>query len=1132
MQFATEMLTIFQASEFLGLKADTLRHLIKLKKIPPVKKGSGIKNSILISKDTLIQFRDNNELLFDYYHLGAPKGYLSPRMIAARFNIKVSLAGLWIRQRRFKDVEIITGLPCGNLTIVPLHSIIEYENTVKQLKDSYVGVEQAQKMLGVAKDLILRWIRQKKIQEVITWYGMRYISLNELTPLQQELEREREMITLPQAVKMLEIPYEIVSDISSEYRIPSMIGNIHLLSKLDFEKMKIEHADLIAYHKSGIPKDFFGTKMLAERFKVQQTDIVRWIKQDRFKGVQKIGATSTASSFYIIPKDSVYEYENFVNNLNENFIDIGKAMKELNISESTMNNWISQNKIKGSIFWLNKWYVPKSTIMTIAAKMDRPKNSINISQAIQEFQISRDQVTALIKTGDVPFTTIKGKEKLINRNDLSNALKRKANRISQLTAKSQYNKLPRIPEGFLTIRNFSKLVNARRSTIEQLIQNDEIKDVKRNTIHGRDYILIPKSAAEEFLKKSGSSEKVFTTKQAAAYLKISHYNTVTELVKKRYFPNAFIENKQYLIPQSDLDEYIKLKALSILPKRKSTPKQNKEEIIEKLSKHNLIPEILDKINRFPTPNYLLQTKKLYKSYTELRIASVGGRPKNIKAECRKILVVYEMIISKLPKDCLDLSEEEIRNILQDESLPISHRTFANRFFHYSFQTIGIKRENLFVITPKGKNSKDKDIYEPEIYLEYVHYVKKIPLHTQEAIKSQYYSNMWLFTLMHLMDAWRPSDIVNELPTLDLDELGIHHLEWFISNELSVEQAQQVINQVYIKTRHSSASKTKALLTFLVPLDMILAAGTAFLINELHRRENQDSFLMQTLLTNALNAKSPTYRHLAFFKFNEKLKGFKSIIMIRSTMTYLFNSIIDSAPDPELALSYTMSLRSHEREESTAVYVQSTNRDGSTNRVSVNLLNRGHFGWLFNFMVKHILTTQELHPTIEERTMLISSIRQDLTPIQLENWAAFIRKNNESRETLTTKLLSFSHNELIDIFRRILRGECTSKDAQGQCFTFPICDKAHLQSCFYCENFIPQLYLLFQLKHEIIRLYKSIKKTDHLTVLLRDSNFLKKLLTILNEAVSFYGESYVNSFIDLHEVRNNVFEIKDRLFAEK
>ncbi|KOS04111.1 helix-turn-helix domain-containing protein, partial [Paenibacillus polymyxa] len=158
---------------------------------------------------------------------------------------------------------------------------------------------------------------------------------------------------------------------------------IHLLSKLDFEKMKIEHADLIAYHKSGIPKDFFGTKMLAERFKVQQTDIVRWIKQDRFKGVQKIGATSTASSFYIIPKDSVYEYENFVNkdsvyeyenfvnNLNENFIDIGKAMKELNISESTMNNWISQNKIKGSILWLNKWYIPKSTIMTIVAEMDR-----------------------------------------------------------------------------------------------------------------------------------------------------------------------------------------------------------------------------------------------------------------------------------------------------------------------------------------------------------------------------------------------------------------------------------------------------------------------------------------------------------------------------------------------------------------------------------------------------------------------------------------------------------------------------------------------------------------------------------------------------------------------------------------
>ncbi|MEO2205027.1 helix-turn-helix domain-containing protein [Paenibacillus pabuli] len=1132
MQFTTEVLTISQASEFLGLKADTLKHLIKINKIPSIKNESRVRNSIFISKDTLIEFKENNELLFDYYQLGAPRGYLTLRMISERFNIKLSLASLWIKQRRFNEVEKLTGLPCGDLIVVPLYSIIEYENRVKQLKDFHLTVEQAQKMLGISNYLILSWLRQKKIQKVITWYGVRYIPLDELNLLKNELKREREMIPLLEAVKMLEIPYEIVSDISSKYRIPSMIGKTHLLSKSDFEKMKQEYADLINYHKSGIPEDYFDTNMLVERFNVDQIEILRWIRQERFKGVEKFGASSTSSSFYIIPKNSVYEYENYVRNLNENFIPVEVAAKELNVSTTTIHRWISINKIAGAILWLKKWYIPKKAMLTILAKMDSRNNSITVSQASQEYQISRKQITALIKNGDVPFTQIRETEILINRDDLSFALKRRANSVSQLKANNQCTNLSRIPEDLLTIRNFSRLVNARRKTIEQLIQNGEIQDVKRHKIQGSEYILIPKSEVEEFLKKSISSEKVFTTKQAATYLQRPNYNYVNELVKKGYFPNAFIEYNQNLIPQSDLDEYIKLKTLNIFPKRKGSPRQNKEEIIKKLTTQNLIPEILEKINRIPTPNYLSQTKKLYKSYTEMRIASLGGRPPYIKNQCNRIKAVFETVISKLSKNCIDLSEEEIRNILQDESIPITFRIYANQFFHYSFQTLGIKREKLFVITQKSKNSTEKDVYEPEIYLEYVQYVKKVQLHTREAIKSQYYSNMWLFTLMHLMDAWRPSDIVNELPSLDLDELGIYHLEWFISNELSVEQAQQVVNQVYIKTRHSSASKTKALLTFLVPLDMTLAAGTAFLINELHRAEYQDSFLMQTLLTNALNAKKPTHRHLVFFKFNEKLKNFKSIVMIRSTMTYLFNSIIDSAPDPELALSYTMSLRSHERQESTAVYVQSTNLDGSTNHVSVNLLNRGHFGWLFNFMIKQILTTQELHPTFEERTMLISSIRQDLTPIQLENWAAFIRKNNESRDTLTTKLLSLSHNELIDIFKKILRGECSSKDAQGQCFTFPNCGKTHIQSCFYCENFIPQLYLLFQLKHEIFRLYQSIKKTEHLTVILRDSNFLKKLLTILNEAVLFYGELYVNSFIDLHEVRNNVFEIRDRLFAEK
>ncbi|MDN4081286.1 hypothetical protein QYF52_25510 [Paenibacillus polymyxa] len=1130
MQSTTELLTISQASEFLGLKADTLKHLIKINKIPSIKNESRVRNSIFISKDTLIQFKENNELLFDYYQLGAPKGYLTLRMISKRFNIKLSLASLWIKQRRFNEVEKLTGLPCGDLIVVPLHSIIEYENRVKQLKDSHLTVEQAKKMLGISNYLILSWLRQKKIQKVITWYGVRYISLDELNLLKNELKREREMIPLLEAVKMLEIPYEIVSDISSKYRIPSMIGKTSLLSKSDFEKMKQEYADLINYHKSGIPEDYFDTNMLEERFNVDQIEILRWIRQERFKGVEKFGASSTSSSFYIIPKSSVYEYENYVSNLNENFIPVEVVAKELNVSTTTIHRWISINKIAGAILWLKKWYIPKTAMLTILAKMDSRNNSVTVSQASQEFQMSRKQIAALIKNGDVPFTQIRETEILINRDDLSIALKKRASRVSQLKAKNQHTNPSRIPEDLLTIRNFSRLVNARRKTIEQLIQNGEIQDVKRHRIHGHDYTLIPKSAVEEFLKKNISSEKVYTTKQASAYIQTSNYNYVNELLKKGYFPNAFIEYNQNLIPQSDLDEYIKLKTLNIVPKRKSSPKQNKEEIIEKTQ--NLIPEILEKINRIPTPNFLLQTKKLYISYAEIRIASLGGRPPYITGQCSRIKAAYETVISKLPKNFLDLSEEEIRNILQDESLPISYRTCANQFFHYCFQTLGIKREKLFVITQKGKHSTEKDIYEPEIYLEYVQYVKKVQLHTREAIKSQSYSNMWLFTLMHLMDAWRPSDIVNELPTLDLDELGIHHLEWFIANVLSVEQAQQIVNQVYIKTRHSSASKTKVLLTFLVPLDMTLAAGTAFLINELHRRENQDSFLMQTLLTNVLNVKKPTQRHLAFFKFNEKLKNFKSLVMIRSTMTYLFNSIIDSAPDPELALSYTMSLRSHQRPDSTATYVQSTNRDGSINHVSVNLLNCGHFGWLFNFMIRQILTTQELHPTFEERTLLISSIRQDLTPIQLENWAAFIRKNNESRNTLTTKLLSLSHDELIDLFRRIIRGECTSKDAQGQCFTYPNCTKTNLQSCFYCENFIPQLYLLIQLKYEIFRLYQSIKNTDHLTLILRDSNFLKKLLTILNEAVSFYGESYVNSFIDLHEVRNNVFEIKDRLFAEK
>lgn len=95
-------------------------------------------------------------------------------------------------------------------------------------------------------------------------------------------------------------------------------------------------------------------------------------------------------------------------------------------------------------------------------------------------------------------------------------------------------------------------------------------------------------------------------------------------------------------------------------------------------------------------------------------------------------------------------------------------------------------------------------------------------------------------------------------------------------------------------------------------------------------------------------------------------------------------------------------------------------------------------------------------------------------------------------------------------------------------TYPTCIKPNLRSCYYCENFIPQTYLLIHTKHEFNRLIQSIEQSPHEAIIRRDSEFLKYLLLLINEAVAVYGSTYVQTFIDLKEIRTVVLRLKDKL----
>src|SRR5699024_2482451 len=93
-------------------------------------------------------------------------------------------------------------------------------------------------------------------------------------------------------------------------------------------------------------------------------------------------------------------------------------------------------------------------------------------------------------------------------------------------------------------------------------------------------------------------------------------------------------------------------------------------------------------------------------------------------------------------------------------------------------------------------------------------------------------------------------------------------------------------------------------------------------------------------------------------------------------------------DSDLALHLSKISRSHKNDDSTSRYIQSTNKDGSINRVSFNLFKRGHFGWLYNYLLLYISQFENTQDTLEERSNLIEKTREQISPNELEYMAEF------------------------------------------------------------------------------------------------------------------------------------------------
>jgi hypothetical protein len=391
------------------------------------------------------------------------------------------------------------------------------------------------------------------------------------------------------------------------------------------------------------------------------------------------------------------------------------------------------------------------------------------------------------------------------------------------------------------------------------------------------------------------------------------------------------------------------------------------------------------------------------------------------------------------------------------------------------------------------------------------------------------------------DCWRPGDIICEMPSFELDELNINSFDWFNTNQISDKHCLLILSQLHLKLKFSRTGKTDADLMLLVIPEMVKPLSHAIIISEIHRKKVNQWELPEkkSLLGTFWTGDSPetiVYMtsirayHLKFFdKYPELGEQFSPSKFNNSTMTYLYCHSVEAGDvDTTMAIDYSKQARSHDDVNTSAGYIKLSNKDGTIDRVSINLFKRGHFGWQYNFMVNHVSKKLSIPQTLEERTKTIVDLSREFKPSELEEWASALMQINNQQTTTVQRIMKLDKNSLQQLIIKIYTGKMPSKDSCGQCLINPDCIFPQKTKCIGCPEFIPQFQVLREASNEFHRLILSLTTARNEANFRRDSRFLLNVLLLLDEALKAFGSGVVEAYLPLSARKSALRSISSKL----
>lgn len=328
--------------------------------------------------------------------------------------------------------------------------------------------------------------------------------------------------------------------------------------------------------------------------------------------------------------------------------------------------------------------------------------------------------------------------------------------------------------------------------------------------------------------------------------------------------------------------------------------------------------------------------------------------------------------------------------------------------------------------------------------------------------------------MHLNNAWRHSDVIT-FPQVNLSGTEITDLNWMLKNELSDEDTDFIIKQVY--RVEIIISKTQVKNYFFCSEELKKALATAIAICQL--RINALSPLRESIIDfgNKKQNFSDTRRNHFFKLYDDKDFHFTSRKMNRTLLSYIY-VLLSKMQKGTAGLKTIQKMRGHLEKETTNIYVDIPEEE--LNFLTKQLFARGSFGFIYDTFLDVL---QGVEIDRGKRTTEVQYLEKYFGSIhKIEEISGFLNVIQSDRIAILERILSMGLDEALEFVNKIETNQLPSKQDNVQCMLAETgCVKIGQGiSCFDCAYSIPNYYALSALGASLqdrVRSYLDYQKSD-------------------------------------------------------